>query len=657
MNAGLFRYGAALAALFAVAGCAGHGAGAPLPVRPLVLPMPTSVSPALIKPAPMAKTALLPPSAMTALTPRVLKPLMAIRGLSWTQLPGAATQVLASPDGTLWALSTQPSGPDKYIWHYASGQWTNIPGLASELAVSSDGYHVYAINSGGGAYEYNGPGWYGLGGGARRITVAQDGSVYVLSNGGSGPDYAIWENKFGTWTQVPGAGVELAGSFDNGTYSEPIGTISPDGVYILNSAGSIYYLNSDGTYALLSGAASAIAPTNTGGLFVLAAPTNPNGNPIYYDDLQNPGWTAYGGAGTSLSVNDLKYTSQSNLYVVSGSGAIYTSPILSASPAVRTTLSINGAVGTIESVVSANGSLWWNDGISVGSSTPGGVQGATYTVPNNGGEDYNMVLGPDSNLWFTQSTYYSCSSCPDYATRVMLSGLPGAMNAFALPVPAGYTASSHSNPTAIAAGSDGNLWIAESVSANVQQIVKMTTAGAIAGTYTVLPNSNPGAADYLQSMASGPDGNMWFVLDDEGSGYDEIGKITPAGTITRYHLPNPWSFGLGSNAIVSGPDGNLWFTEYGGNRIGKISTSGAITEYALPSGANPQNMIVGPDGNLWLRCDCGAASGAGLVKVTTAGVASGPYLMDNLQVDTLVDGPDGNLWFGTGGAQMVQVAI
>ncbi len=660
-----FRFAVMMAAvaLFS-AGCGGSmGAHPPLSAQAqLPLARPKSVSPALIKPAPMAKTAILPASAMTALTPSAARrPQMALKGLQWTQMTGAATQVLGSPDGSLWVLSTGPSGPDKYIWHYANGTWTNIAGLASQLAVSNDGQLLYAINSGGGTYQYNVSGnyWTALGGGARWITVANDGSVYVLSNAG-GPDYAIWKNQYNTWSQVNGAGVELAGSFDGGTYNATVGTVQPNGVYVLNSAGSIYYLNADGTYAMLNGSASAITPSNTGGLFVLGSPTNVNGNPIYYYDYnaQNPGWNAYGGSGTSLSVNNMHWTSGSNLYVVSGpAGAIWTSPILSTSPSIRAAYQVSPSVNT-SNALSAAGSIWWTDGLSIGSISTSFVQGSTYTIPNNnGGSRIQMAFGSDGNLWFTQAT--PSNSTPDYVVRMLLSGLTGSMNAYQLPVPSGATSGTHAGPVAIALGSDGNLWIAESPSNNVMQIVRMNTSGSITGSFPVVQNPASYTYDHLQSITVGPDGNLWFIIEDTGNGYDEIGKITTSGTITRYHLPNPYSFGSYGqwNSIVAGADGNLWFTEASGNRVAKITTAGVITEYQLPTGTNSEIIAVGPNNTLWLRSEGQPYYLDGIIEVTTAGVVSGPFSTQSVQVSDIFEGPDGNEWINNNNGEFLELSI
>lgn len=305
-----------------LAGCSGAGTHSAIPAHPATLGMPHSVSPALIKPAPMAKTAILPASAMQS--PRRAQ--SAIQGLNWTQLPGSAVQVVPVQDGSMWALSTQPAGPDKYIWHYAGGVWTNISGLASHLAVASGPVQtLYAINSGGGTYAYDNGSWTALGGGASALTVAADGSVYVLSNGAPGPDQPIWRNQNGTWTQMPGAGTVLAASQDASYFTLPGGRVSADGVYILNSAGSIYYENSDGSFVQFPGNASAIAPTSTGGAFVLGYPASSGGNGIYYYDLSDPKWSVQPGAAVNIAAG------ASTLYVVGPSGAIYSAPIASTS--------------------------------------------------------------------------------------------------------------------------------------------------------------------------------------------------------------------------------------------------------------------------------------------------------------------------------------
>ena len=307
----------AVAFTVVLAGCSGSRHMTPH-ADGIILETPQSVSPALIPPAPMAKTAILPSSVMN------VRPQSAIQGLNWTQISGSASLAAAAPDGSLWVLSDQLSGADKFIWHYANGTWSNISGMASRIAVAPDGT-LYAINSGGGTYSYSGGTWTALGGGCSDITVAKDGTIFVLSNGNSaGSDQAIWHNVSGTWSQVPGQGVRIAGSWDANSYVLSSGTVAAGGLYILNSIGSIYYKHQQ-YFVLLPGSASAVTATTNGGIFVLGYPANSGGNSIYYYDLDHPGWNAQSGAGVGVS------TDSTHLYVIGAAGGIYSSPVTTTS--------------------------------------------------------------------------------------------------------------------------------------------------------------------------------------------------------------------------------------------------------------------------------------------------------------------------------------
>src|SRR5438105_1087092 len=60
-------------------------------------------------------------------------------------------------------------------------------------------------------------------------------------------------------------------------------------------------------------------------------------------------------------------------------------------------------------------------------------------------------------------------------------------------------------------------------------------------------------------ITPGPDGNLWFT--ERGRG--KIGRITTTGVITQFTIPT-----AGSNPtwIAAGPDGALWFTEFFTNK-------------------------------------------------------------------------------------------
>src|SRR5437870_5820737 len=74
------------------------------------------------------------------------------------------------------------------------------------------------------------------------------------------------------------------------------------------------------------------------------------------------------------------------------------------------------------------------------------------------------------------------------------------------------------NPTSLAVGSDGNIWVAQTDHVSV-----VSTSGDVLATHAV-----PAGVD---SLSPGPDGRVWF---DEGD--TKIGAITKDGVVTSYDV-------------------------------------------------------------------------------------------------------------------------
>jgi streptogramin lyase len=149
----------------------------------------------------------------------------------------------------------------------------------------------------------------------------------------------------------------------------------------------------------------------------------------------------------------------------------------------------------------------------------------------------------------------------------------------------------------------------------------------------------PGAQP--QGIAAGPDGNVWVA-----EGISRIGRVTPSGAVTEFGGITPLSNVFG---ISSGPDGNLWFTEVLANRIGRITTTGTVTEFVagISAGAFPGGITAGSDGNLWFAEGAGRIgriTPSGTVTEFSVGVSPGspPFFITAFYI---APGPDGNLWY------------
>jgi virginiamycin B lyase len=239
-----------------------------------------------------------------------------------------------------------------------------------------------------------------------------------------------------------------------------------------------------------------------------------------------------------------------------------------------------------------------------------------FPIPTAGSTPQGITAGSDGNLWFAESTGGS---------RIGQITPGGSINEFS-----GLTGASFW----ITSGPGGNLWTTEP---GANAIGVLSTAGTVVNEFTVTtPNSLP------DQIAAGPDGNAWFTEYVA----NQIGMITPAGVITEYPIPSP---GSGPTAIVAGPDGNLWFAEQAGGRIGRITTAGVITEFG-PVGSLPAGMAAGPDGNVWFT----EFNGNQIGRITPAGVFTEYAVTTTGSAPaSIATGPDGNLWFTEYGTNQI----
>jgi streptogramin lyase len=175
-------------------------------------------------------------------------------------------------------------------------------------------------------------------------------------------------------------------------------------------------------------------------------------------------------------------------------------------------------------------------GNAIGRITTAGVI-TEFPLPTPDSGPHIITLGPDGNLWFTES----------YAGRVGRITPQGQITEINLPDPKSF-------PVGITAGPDRNLWFIEE---SISRVGRITPAGAIT-------NFEAGANGTFEIIRVGPDGNLWLCELDANT----IARITTSGRVSGFALPHP---GSGPLSIASGPDGQLWFTELEGNRIGVVA--------------------------------------------------------------------------------------
>ncbi len=294
-----------------------------------------------------------------------------------------------------------------------------------------------------------------------------------------------------------------------------------------------------------------------------------------------------------------------------------------------------------------DGNLWFTETQKIGRITPAGVI-TEFPLPVLwlGSGPNKITAGPDGNLWFTETAGSGIG-------KITTSGV---ISEYGLP-------DGSANPTGITIGPDGYIWFAESPcpggcnatfgSLTGEAIGRITLSGAVSE-FTTTPDPSI-FNSYVLGITSGADGNLWFT---EG-GNSAIGRITPAGVVTDFPVPDQGNQGH-VVGVTQGPDGNVWFVVGGigcgdlspqcnpaANPVGKITPAGVVTEFPLPDNGGLTAIVTGPDGNLWFT-DANEVQGqfGKIGRITTAGVIKEfPLPTPNSLPIAIASGADGNIWF------------
>jgi streptogramin lyase len=258
-----------------------------------------------------------------------------------------------------------------------------------------------------------------------------------------------------------------------------------------------------------------------------------------------------------------------------------------------------------------------------------------YPTPTPNSDPGAITAGPDGDLWFTE--FGGKIGYIDPITHVTAD--------FAAPV------LPNASLVGITTGPDGNIWFTDFSNRMVGYVDPATHQGA----EFPVPSGN-----LPEDIVAGPDGDLWFGEFYSGTvaqgGHAEIGYINPTTHVVTELAP-PTGSQIAASLTV-GPDGNLWFGEAYAGRIDEVdATSHVITEYPLPTLTDPPGSItlgpgyitVGPDGNLWFSLDVSSPYEFGAINPTTHAIVafattSGTYTLP----EGMVTGLDGNIWATTG---------
>ena len=270
-----------------------------------------------------------------------------------------------------------------------------------------------------------------------------------------------------------------------------------------------------------------------------------------------------------------------------------------------------------------DGSVWYtaigsNSRLEVGE-IPAGGQPAYFSngifqsgQDGEAGDLGPITLGPDDNLWFTQSA--GPSSAGAGVVYRISSGVGNSGDGPLGTVKYERAGGILPNVFGITGGPGGRVYFTETSDAIDPPVGPAEEVGSM-GVHGGVTAGIPGAPSIPGAIAEDGEGNLWFAEPSS----EEIARLTPAGVITQIPV------GVVVRDITVGPGGNLWFTS--DNAIGTLSPSGTgLRLFPVPALVDPDQITTGPDGNLWFtdsnpETANGRESGE-LGTITTAGAVT-----------------------------------
>jgi virginiamycin B lyase len=331
------------------------------------------------------------------------------------------------------------------------------------------------------------------------------------------------------------------------------------------------------------------------------------------------------GAPAKIAVTVVAYDAQNNVIV--GSGNFSPAVVLTDSDTSGvTSLSANGTTASSVSVTAPGTSVTLNyNGNSLASAaiTPslsgaaGTLTAATFAptgtvfsiIPPQGTDDITaLALGSDNNIWFASS---------GNATNTFGKMTPsGVVTLYPNPISTNY-------PYGVALASDGALWFSDESGV----FARVDTSGNVtpATSYTTPCLSTTSTCEAVYSMARASDGNIWFTDPD----YGYIGLVTPAGAVTEFDITQipgwPNGYSPFPEQITSTPldPGAVYVADDDYPMVYRIAISNgvptAMTVVNTP-GCDTEAIAVTSDGNVWWGDDCANVGMAPITNFTDGAV-------------------------------------
>ena len=215
-------------------------------------------------------------------------------------------------------------------------------------------------------------------------------------------------------------------------------------------------------------------------------------------------------------------------------------------------------------------------GGAVSKFSPAGVPASAGGIPGAGlNQSYGIAIDGFDNVWVTNNQSVNGAGNGNAGSVSKFSSAGVELSGY------GYIGGGIYTPVAVAADSDGVIWIADNESSSATLLAN--NGSPISGSYAA------SALPFTSAVALDASHNAWFAAQRE------VVRVTPADAVSSFTCCTD------PEGIAIDGTGNVWVADYDGSAVVELTSLGAVVNRVTLLGGNagPRGIAVDGAGNVW----------------------------------------------------------
>jgi streptogramin lyase len=210
--------------------------------------------------------------------------------------------------------------------------------------------------------------------------------------------------------------------------------------------------------------------------------------------------------------------------------------------------------------------------------SPNGVPAAANGIPGIGlDESYGIAIDGSNNVWVANEQSVSGANNHQDGSVSEFSPAGAELSGY------GYTGGGVYYPVAVAADSNGAIWVADYASSATTLLASDGSAISGASGY------GASALPFTSAIAVDASHNAWFAVQGGAA------RVTPAGAVTSFPCCSDPA------GVAIDLAGNVWIADYSASAVVELTSAGSVAHRTTLLGGNggPQGIAVDGAGNVW----------------------------------------------------------